>query len=475
MSTRLQLLAVAILLSLPLVLGCSAESRATETHQPTADASPARATPPSAELPRDLRTRKDGADWPAFRGPAGDGTSSETGLLLDWPASGPRQVWQRPIGEGYASPSVARGRLFFYDRHGDTARLTCFESETGRELWRSEHPSAYEDYYKFSGGPRTAPVVDGDRVYTYGAEGRLRCHRVKDGKLLWEVDTRERFGVVQNFFGVGSSPAIENDLLIAMVGGSPPGSPAIHSGEVKGNGSGIVAFDKYTGEVRYQVTDELASYASPVLATIDGRRWAFVFARGGLVGLDPATGKVDFHFPWRAKKLLSVNAASPVVAGNRVLITEGYSLGAAVLEVRPGRAELQWRDPRRDQSLACHWSTPVHRGGVVWGSSGESSGRAELRAVDLATGRVLWRRGELGRSTLIWADGHLIVSTEGGQLLLVEATGEGYREVARAGFGPGGPLVSSPVWNEPVLAQGLLYLRGKDRLLALEVIPPVDS
>ena len=127
-------------------------------------------------------------------------------------------------------------------------------------------------------------MVDGDRVYTLGVEGRLRAHSAADGELLWQVDTTAEFGVVQNFFGVGSTPRVEGDLLIAQIGGSPPGSPKIHSGEVKGNGSGLVAFDKGTGEVRYSVTDTLASYASPTLATIGGRRWGFAFTRGGLLG-----------------------------------------------------------------------------------------------------------------------------------------------------------------------------------------------
>src|SRR6185312_12730250 len=106
----------------------------------------------------------------------------------------------------------------------------------------------------------------------------------------------------------GSTPAIEGDLLLVQVGGSPKGSDALSFSDVKGNGTGLVAFDKHTGKVRYKATDELASYSSPVLATVGGRRWCFLFARGGLVGLDPATGKVDFHFPWRARVIASVNA-----------------------------------------------------------------------------------------------------------------------------------------------------------------------
>src|SRR5262249_29695496 len=180
----------------------------------------------------------------------------------------------------------------------------------------------YADFYGYNNGPRCFPVVDDDRVYTYGAEGMLHCLRVLDGKLLWKHDTKAEFGVVQNFFGVGSTPVVEGGLLIAQVGGSPPGSGGFPSRDQKGNGSGVVAFDKFTGKVRYRVTDELASYSVPTLATINGRRWCFVFARGGLIGMEPAGGKVDFHYPWRAKIVESVNASNPVVVDDRLFISE---------------------------------------------------------------------------------------------------------------------------------------------------------
>ena len=125
--------------------------------------------------------------------------------------------------------------------------------------------------------------LDDDRVYLVGPEGLLHCLRAENGALLWKKDTSEEFGVVPNFFGVGSTPIVEGDLLIALIGGSPPNSPNIMSGEIRGNGSGIVAFDKRTGEVKYKITDELASYSSPTIATVNGRRcknadgsWEFV-------------------------------------------------------------------------------------------------------------------------------------------------------------------------------------------------------
>lgn len=439
-------------------------------------------------------------DWPRFLGPTGDAKSSETGISKTWPAGGPPLVWHVEVGEGYAAPTIADGRLFLFDRHGDRVRLTALDARTGEERWRSEYATSYEDMYGYSGGPRAVPVVDGDRVYTFGAGGRLRCHRVKDGSVLWDVDTTAKFGVVQNFFGAGSVPAIEGDLLIAAIGGSPEGSPGIQSGEVVGNGTAIVAFDKLTGKVRYKTSDELASYSSPVLATIGKRRYGFLFARGGLLAFEPSTGEVDFHYPFRAKKLESVNASNPVVVGDTVFITESYGPGSAILRVEPGGYGVVRRDPgRRDQSMSCHFMTPVHHDGVLYGSHGQSSGEAELRAVDYATGKVSWSRPGLGRATLLWVDGHLVVFTERGRVMLVEATPERYRVVAdatpvlpraegsaeaRAKSSAGESrtnegakaaeadraLLRYPAWSPPVLSNGILYLKGKDRLAAFRLI-----
>jgi len=432
------------------------------------------ATPAWADeaVPASLWTRTAGHDWPGFLGPTRDAKSTETGIRTDWSAGLPI-LWQHEIGEGYSAPAVAGGRLFMFDRHGDNARLSCLNAETGAELWRSEYPTAYEDYYEYSNGPRASPVVDGGRVYTLGVEGRLRCHRVDDGAILWEIDTTERFGVVKNFFGVGSTPVVEGDLLIAQIGGSPPDSPKIHSGEVKSNGSAVVAFDKFTGEVRYAIGEDLASYAAVKLATIGERQWGLVFARGGLLGFEPSSGAIDFHYPWRSKVLESVNASTPVVVGDRVLISETYGPGASLLALRPQGYEVLWEDSkRRDKTLECHWNTPVHEDGVVYASSGRNPGNAELRAVELATGKVLWSEPGLQRSSLLSVDGHFVVLSEDGVLRLLAHDKQSYRSLGEIDLRLGGrKLLLAPAWNAPVLAHGILYVQGKDRLVAVELIP----
>jgi outer membrane protein assembly factor BamB len=424
-----------------------------------------------ADVP-DLGTRSAGVDWPGFLGSDHDSKSPEKGLK--WPAEGPRVVWQRGLGTSYGICSIAKGRAFQFDRSDRNAVLFCLNSETGKELWKFEYESVYDDMYGYEPGPRCCPVIDGDRVYIFGVEGMLHCLRVADGKVVWKTNTTQDFGVIQNFFGVGSTPIVEGDLLIAHIGGSPANSPGIQSGEVKGNGSGIVAFDKRTGAVKYKITDELASYASPLVTTINGRRWAFVFARGGLVAFDPATGKIDFQYPWRARILESVNASNPVVAGDLVLISECYGVGASVLKVKPGGYDVVWLDGRkREQSLATHWNTPIHLDGFVYGSSGRHTAEAELRCVELATGKVQWAAPRLTRASLLYVDGHFVCLGEDGALRLIKADPKKYEEVGKLMLkSPDGePLLKYPAWAAPVLSHGLMYVRGKDRLVCLDLIP----
>ena len=434
-------------------------------------------------LPADLGTRSQGIDWPDFLGPRRDGRSPETGLdaVASQAAGGTqlRVVWQCALGESYGAPSVSRGRLFHFDRHGAVQRLTCRHSETGEQLWTYELPASFTDMLGYNNGPRTTPVVDGERVYVMSPEGLLACVRADDGMEVWKVDTGEQFGVVKNFFGVGSTPIVWGDLLIATIGGSPAGSPPdvyAAQGKVDGNGSGFVAFDKLTGQVRWQATDELASYASPVIADVAGKTRCFALARGGLVVFDPATGKVDFQFPWRAAKLESVNASSPVVVDDQVFISEAYGPGAALLRVKlDGGHEVVWQDqPRsRVRSLELHWNTAVHDAGHLYGSSGQHGGSAELRCIELATGKVKWQEPRLSRSSLMLVDGFLVCLSEDGSLRLLRATPEKYDQVAEITprDAEGAPLLEYPAWSAPVLSHGLLYVRGANRLVCLELIP----
>ncbi len=476
-------------------IGCAVENGPAESAEPNntlTGSTPVRpqAITSSGEDDKSRPSSK-GGDWPAFLGPTGDSKSAETGIITPWPLKGLKIVWQRPLRESYGIGSVAEGKYYQFDREGNQSKLYALNAKTGELLWEFAYPTNYSDFYGYNGGPRCSPVVDGDRVYLYGAEGILHCLDAKQGKLIWKVDTVVKFGVVQNFFGVGSTPVIEGDLLIAVVGGSPDESQNLGPGaldRVEGNGSGVVAFDKHTGEVKYQVSDELASYAVPRLTTIKGRRWGFVFARGGLIGFEPTTGNIDFHYPWRAEILESVNASTPVVVDDEVFISETYGPGSSLLKVRPGGYDIVWKDDerRRNKAMQTHWNTAVYHEGYLYGSSGRHEYNADLRCIEWKTGKVMWSQPELTRCSLLYVDGHFVCLSEDGVLRLLRATPVKYDLVSEwkpvaaregdnlFGFGPHS-LLKPPAWAAPILSHGLMYVRGDDRLLCVELIPQADS
>ena len=429
--------------------------------------------PNSPANPSDIRTRKTGIDWNGFLGPNRDSKSSETGILTKWPAKGLPIKWQTDVGTGYGSCTTARGRCFFFDRVDNLARLRCLNAETGKIIWTYTYKTNYDDAFGFDNGPRTSPLIDDDRVYVFGVEGQLHCVSVSDGKKIWSLDTNDEFDVVPNFFGVGSTPAIHKNLLVVMMGGSPPedlGTPVMRLDSVTANGSAIVALNKLTGKVVYSTGDDLASYASIKLTTIGPKTFAIVFARGGLRIFQIDNGKEVFDFPWRAKKLESVNAATPVVADGRALITESYEKGCAQFDLSPlGRGEdpsVTWQDPprSRDKIMASHWMTPVVHDGFMYGCT--DSPRKELRCVDWKTGEVKWRVPSRARSSFLYADGHILSLAEDGNLQLFAADPSAFQLVAETKL----DMLGTPAWSAPVLSNGLLYVRGSKKLVCLQLI-----
>ena len=234
---------------------------------------------------------------------------------------------------------------------------------------------------------------------------------------------------------MGSTPIVEQDLLIALVGGSPPEDQQVPRGQldrVQGNGTGIVAFDKLTGAVRYSLTNELASYASPVVATVHEHRQGFAFCRGGLVVFHAETGAVHFRVPWRSELLESVNASTPVVVDDQVLITEAYGPGSCLITVEPTGYQFRWRDSKtsRRKALQPQFNTPVYHDGFLYGCSGRYVREMELRCVEWQTGKTMWSQPTRVRSSLLYADQHLINLEERGKLQLIKATPQRFELVA---------------------------------------------
>ncbi|MFM8705301.1 MAG: PQQ-binding-like beta-propeller repeat protein, partial [Planctomycetia bacterium] len=433
-----------------------------------------------------------GEDWGTFLGPTGTGRSSLTGRSVPGPAAGPPIAWHCELGEGYCGPAVAHGRCVICDRVGGDIRIRCLEAETGRELWQERYPTDYTDTFGYDGGPRAAAVIAGDAVLTFGPEGRLECRSLLDGRSRWQVDTTTTYHVVRNFFGVSTAPLVvdvgSERLVVVQVGGSRPGS-APPSPErldlVKGLDSGLVAFDLAGGKERWRSSDQLASYSTPVLARVGGRERLLAWMRDRLLVVDPATGNVRADFRWRADELFSVVAASPVVSGSEILLSETYGPGSVLLSLTDDGLAVVRQDPpgiRPHRSLRAQWSTPVLHDGHLYGASGRNAGDALLVCADWRSGAIRWSEPGLGRSSMVLADGHLIVLGEFGDLVLAKATPERYEEISRvrlvapAADGPAArqgraaELLVAPCWAAPVIAHGYLYVRGQGRLVCLDLL-----
>jgi outer membrane protein assembly factor BamB len=442
-------------------------------------------------------------DWPRFLGPRGDNTSAETGLLEKFPTNGVPILWDKQIGTGYSAPSVRNGQLVLFHRVGGEEIVESVDAASGKPGWRYAYPSSYVDPYGYNNGPRCTPLLTSNRCYTFGAEGKLLCVDRLAGKLIWQRDTGTDWNVPPAFFGVGSTPLLEGDKLIVMVGGQP--------------NAGVVALDPETGktiwenvgqtnwegaitvgwraEIPYRWTgqEKQASYSSPVAATIHGRRHLFCLMRQGLVSLNPTNGAIHFSRWFQSVANDSVNAMVPVVQDDLALISAAYyRVGAVLLRVKPDGKSFEevWRIPQhpmdaRDRDaegrwkqpvLEIHWNTPVLLNDFVYAFSGRNEPDATFRCVEFKTGKLTWTRDErwaphsspqpavFGRGSAILADGKLIALGEGGLLGLFKPNPKQCEEISRWQV----PSLHYACWAAPVLANKKIYLRSEDHLVCLD-------
>lgn len=401
-------------------------------------------------------------DWRDYLGPNHNGTSSETPLLAKLPKNGPPLVWEVEKGEGYASPCVVGDRVILFHRLKDEEVVDCLEAETGKRKWRFQYPTEYVDRYGFNGGPKCQPVSDGENVYTLGIEGKLNALKLATGEKTWSRDILAEYKLRQNFFGVGATPLIEGDNLIVVVGA--PEGPT------------VAAFDRRTGKTAWTAGKGWTpGYASPIAATVQGKRRLFVFTggesrppSGGLLCIDPATGKVESTFPWRGRRYESVNASAPLVVGNQVFISECYGAGGALLDVGPdGSLKEAWAS----RDLGTHFMTALQKDGYLYGIDGHGPQNAPLVCLDLKTGKEMWRtepewedtvktaEGERkfrlspGLASLLLVDGRCLLLSEYGHLVWLDLNPKEYRELDRTRL-----FLAQETWSPPALSRGLLYV-----------------
>jgi outer membrane protein assembly factor BamB len=384
------------------------------------------------------------SDWPQFLGPTRNGVYAGTDLARSWPASGPPILWRKDIGEGFAAPVVASGKLILFHRSGGKEIIDCLNAVSGEKIWSYDYPTTYRDDFGFDEGPRSAPVIADGAVYTFGAQGVLTALDFATGKKRWSVATSAQFGVKKGWFGAAGSPLVEKGKVLVHVGGP---------------NAGIVAFDANTGAVAWKATNDEASYSSPTAATIGGARHAFFFTRAGLVDLDPSNGQVRFSFPWRSRSSASVNAATPLVIGNQVFVSASYGTGAILIEVNGNTYSKIWSN---DESMSNHYSTCVYRDGFLYGFHGRQEEGQALRCVQLRTGKVMWDVDGYGAGTVTLAGDRLFILRENGELVMAPASPDGFHPTAHA-------RILKVVRAYPALADGRLYARDEHTLVCVRL------
>lgn len=456
-----------------------------------------------------------GEDWPIFLGPTGDGVSKETGLAATWPKGGPPMIWSKEVGTGYSAPSVLGNRLVVHHRLRREEVIECVSADQGVNLWKFAYKSEFSDPYGYNNGPRCTPLLTADRCYTYGAEGMLYCLNLENGQEVWHHDTKTEFDLPEWFFGVGATPILEGELLIVAVGGQP--------------NSGLVAFNAATGKIvwqhvgketwdgadthgewrtptyRWRENEKVVSYSSPLAATIHGKRHILCLMRQGLVSVDPRDGSENFKYFFRSTLNDSVNAARPVVIGDRIFISSAYEVGSAMLQVAADGKSVKelWRNV---DNMQTHWSTAIVVDGFIYGFSGrhendEAGGFAKFRCLEAETGKVVWetdgfsgnvrdlRRDEVtreiinvitnekvpfpyyGRGSAIRVEDKFIVLGERGTLALVKINPQKFEEISRASY----RQIQAPSWAAPVLSRKRLYLRSEEAVICVDVAPQPEK
>jgi len=408
------------------------------------------------------------ADWPNYRGPNHDGVSAET-IRTNWTQEAPRQLWKIPLNPGLSSFSVSGGRLFTQVRtpgvQPTTEYCVALNADTGAQLWTSagldiaDYPNGGVGDGR-DDGPRSTPVVEGDRVYVLTTYLKLYCLNAATGQEIWSKDLVAEYGGTVIPWQNAASPVIEGDLILVNCNAS---------------NQRLVALRKQDGGEAWKGQNDAMTQSTPVAATVAGVRQVIFLAQSGLVSVNPANGSVLWRYSFSYS---TSTGASPVVGDDIVYCSAAYGVGSGATRITATGSPLSSTQVWRKQGANMnHWGTPVYHNGHVYGVFGQATPTATLRCIDLTNGDEKWRRtAPVGMGGILLVSGLLVVSTEDGYLLLARPDSTQYSEIAsyRAlnGSQSSIPGLGVRCWNVPAVSNGRIYLRSSTEAVALDVAPP---
>jgi outer membrane protein assembly factor BamB len=424
-------------------------------------------------------------DWPQWLGPQRDGIWREKGILDKFPAGGPKVLWRRTIGGGYAGPAVAGGKVYVTDRtlaagsrdpdnpfsrtsSQGQERVLCLDQATGKVLWTHAYDSKYEISYPC--GPRATPIVHDGKVYALGAMGDLVCLEADTGKVVWAKNFVRDLGAPVPLWGFSAHPLLDGDRLICLVGGED---------------QVVVAFNTHSGNVVWKalsMRSEQIGYAPPMIYTFGGKRQLIIWHPEAVNGLNPETGEVYWSHTFRLKANLAI--PTPRQVGDLLFLTSFYN-GPLLLRFTNGNAAPTevWRGtgrgemPNQTDKLHSIMPTPVIRDGHIYGVCSYG----ELRCLRLSDGKRVWQTLQAtcgGTEPQRWANAFLIeqgdryfLFNEKGELLIARLSPSGYEEIDRAKvLAPTGKAMNRRVlWSHPAFANRHMYVRNDKEIVCVDL------
>jgi outer membrane protein assembly factor BamB len=363
-------------------------------------------------------------DWYRWRGPDLNGISKEKNWEKEWPADGPKRLWKANVGMGFSSLTVSKGRVYTSGNSNDVDTIFCLDANTGKEIWKHSYDSPLDPKY-YEGGTSATPTVDGDKVYSISKRGDLFCLDAAKGKVIWNKSLTNEFGVEIPTWGFAGSPLIEGHMLILNVG------------------SAGVALDKKTGKVIWTSGTSVSGYSTPVPFNSGKERAILLCLTEDVGAFRLKDGKELWRYPWKTR--YDVNAAEPIISGDKVFISSGYDHGAMLLKIVGNKPELVWEN----KNMRNHINSSVLLNGFVYGPN-----EVELACVDLETGEKKWGEKSFGKGSLMMADGKLIALSDKGELMIVEPSPEKFTAISRA------QVIGGKCWTTPVLSNAKIYCRN---------------